>query len=134
MSDDSRSLVLLLGELKGKLESHISAVDRDRAEREQDRVESAQHRKEVRHQLANMTMKVGAIDPLAARLDAIDDPDNKRSIVARLDAIEPQVSDLTRKAATAVAIATGALALIGYVLHMFGGEIKAVVLRIFRIS
>ncbi|WP_022721613.1 hypothetical protein [Rhodopseudomonas sp. B29] len=134
MADESQSLVLLLGELKGKLESHIDAVGRDRAEREQDRQESAKYRQEVRHQLANMSMKVGAIDPLAERVAAIDDPKNPRSLAARLAKIEPQVSDLTRKAATAVAIATGAIGLIMYFVHMFGAEFKALILRVLRIS
>jgi len=134
VAEESLSLTLLIGEIKGKLESHIAAVERDRTEREQDRVESATYRKEIRHTLANLNMTVAGIEPLRDRVGAIDDPDNPKSLAARLDKIEPQVSDLTRKAAAAVAIATGAVALIGYAFHLFGAEFKALVLRLFRIS
>ncbi|WP_316189385.1 hypothetical protein [Bradyrhizobium sp. SZCCHNS1054] len=69
---DNASLVLLLGQLDGKLESHIEAVQQDRAEREADRAAAAQYRHDVRNQLATLDKKIDAVGDHGARIQALE--------------------------------------------------------------
>lgn len=134
MSAELHDLHRIVGEISGTLKTHIAAVDRDRAEADIDRRDNADYRNEVRTSLASLSIKVAAIDPLAQRIDAVDSEDNPASIKRRLAKIEPLVDDLVRKAAAAVAIITGAITLIAYVLNTFGADIKAFALRFLRVS
>lgn len=67
------SLTLMIGELRGELSSHVQAVMQDRAERENDRDESAQYRKEVRHTLRGIDMKFNSLDTHAARIKTLEE-------------------------------------------------------------
>ncbi|WP_316191595.1 MULTISPECIES: hypothetical protein [unclassified Bradyrhizobium] len=69
---DGAALVLLLGQLDGKLESHIEAVQADRAEREADRAAAAQYRHDVRNQLQVLDRKIDAVGDHAGRIKALE--------------------------------------------------------------
>jgi hypothetical protein len=87
------ALTLLVGKINGTLEQHIAAVDRDRAEADDDRIENHAYRKEVRTVLASLTQATAEIPPLAKQIDAIDNDENPKSIASRLGKIEPVVDD-----------------------------------------
>jgi hypothetical protein len=121
MTTESREVLLLVGEIKGALKAHIAETNRDRAERDNDRRDSAEYRKEVRTTLAILSQKVDTIEPLQARVKNI----------------EPVIEDyktLRIKIATAVIIISGAMTLIIQGLMFFGSDIKAFILRLLRVS
>jgi hypothetical protein len=71
-ADAFNSITLLVGQIGGKLETHIEAVMQDRAERENDRHDGARYRQEVRDTLANLKTGVDKIAGLSTRLDAVE--------------------------------------------------------------
>jgi len=66
------SLTLLVGQIAGELKSHINAVMHDRAEREDDRRESANYRKDVRETLGKLNEGVGQVAGLTTRVVAVE--------------------------------------------------------------
>ena len=107
-----------LGALRSLIESHIKSVDQDREQRDLDRQTSATYRKEVREELKTLSDGVKQIGPLKERVDRI----------------EPIVEDHGTKLFVASLIIGGALAIIGLGLKTWGADIKALFLRILRIS
>lgn len=107
-----------LGALRVLIETHIKSVDRDRKQLDADRQTSATYRKEVRAELKSLSDGVKEIGPMKKRLDRI----------------EPIVEDHGKKLFVASMIIGGALAIIGLGLKTWGADIKALVMRILRIS
>jgi hypothetical protein len=66
------SLTLLVGQIAGKLEAHITDAMHDRAEREDDRRAGAQYRSDVRKTLGDLTEGVGKIAGLETRVAAVE--------------------------------------------------------------
>ena len=71
-ADIVSSLTMLVGEMRGQLLAHIEAVHQDRAERDNDRHDSAQYRNEVRETLAGLNEKIGASADHGKRITALE--------------------------------------------------------------
>ena len=71
-ADIVSSLTMLVGEMRGQLLAHIEAVHQDRAERDNDRRDSAQYRKEVRETLADLNEKIDASADHGTRIKALE--------------------------------------------------------------
>lgn len=67
------SLTLMLGEMRGELSAHVEAAMHDRAERENDRHESAQYRQAVRTSLGDLATKFNSLDTHAARIKTLEE-------------------------------------------------------------
>jgi hypothetical protein len=67
-----QSITLLVGQIGGELKSHIAAVTHDRAEREDDRRESASYRKEVRDTLGDLRDGINKIPGLTTRIENLE--------------------------------------------------------------
>lgn len=107
-----------IGRLGGVLEQHLAAIERDRAAAEEERRQNAEYRKNVREQLAGLRGSVAEIVPLKKRVDRI----------------EPIVDANARQIFVASSIIAGAFALIAAAIKMFGADLKAFVLRLFKVS
>ena len=124
-------LILLLGQIDGKLNAHLEAAAKDRVDRDADRTVSALYRKEVREELAEIKSWIAA---QGARLAALDADDNDHSLVNRVKAIEPAVADIKKKIAIATLTVSAGVSLAGYALYFFGVEVKGLALRLFKVS
>jgi LPS O-antigen subunit length determinant protein (WzzB/FepE family) len=105
--ETDNAVLIIIGELRGTLETHIAAVDRDRDEAAVERENSSQYRREVREQLTDLKEGVAQIGPVKKRLDAI----------------EPVVQDWQKKVAVASTIIGGGFVLVAFILKQFGGAI-----------
>ena len=70
--DALNALTLLVGQIGGKLESHITSVTRDRAEDENDRREASKYRDDIRRVLETMSTKLGSLDTHAGRIEKLE--------------------------------------------------------------
>lgn len=64
--------MMIVGEIRGELSSHIEAVMQDRAEREEDRRASEVYRRDVRHNFSNIATKLQAFESFPARLTSLE--------------------------------------------------------------
>jgi hypothetical protein len=71
-ADIVSSLTMLVGEMRGQLVAHIEAVHQDRAERDNDRRDSAQYRKEMRETLAGLNEKIDSSADHGTRIKALE--------------------------------------------------------------
>ncbi|MCB2106340.1 MAG: hypothetical protein KDE14_01510 [Rhodobacteraceae bacterium] len=133
MGEDSHALALMLGQIDGKLDRHLREYERNEAERENDRRASAVYRKEIRGSLATLQAQTAEIPVLARRLDALDG-EAATSLESRVAVLSRAVDQLMKKVALAASIGAGALWILTYALHLFGAELKAFVLRVFRLG
>jgi len=127
MTDSDNELFSRFGELNGLLKAHVKEVDRDRQAakewREEDRrlrdAEAAERKKLTETNASLVTSNA----TLRTELDDMN---------GRLKAIEPFIANLKMHLAVASLIVGGALSVLVYGLHLFAGNIRDVVIKLFK--